>query len=89
MAILVKLKKWLKRLIILVLFLFVSFLILDWLMPLPIDDFQKRSFAQVVVDKNGEPLRAFPDSQGVWRYPVELSSVSPLYLQALINYEDR
>jgi len=89
MILLLRLKKWLKRLALLVLFLFVAFLILDWLSPLPIDEFQKRSFAQVVVDKDGQPLRAFPDSQGVWRYPVELSEVSPLYLQALINYEDR
>lgn len=86
---LIRFKKWLKRLVFLVLFSFLSFLLLDWLMPLPIGDFQKRSFAQVVVDKDGQPLRAFPDSQGVWRYPVELSEVSPLYLQALINYEDR
>ncbi len=84
-----KLKTWIKRLIILVLFLFVVFIVLDWLMPLPIEDFNKRNFAQVVVDKEGQPLRAFPDSQGVWRYPVKLSEVSPLYLEALINYEDR
>ncbi|MCF6319589.1 MAG: penicillin-binding protein 1C [Proteobacteria bacterium] len=84
-----KLKKWLKRIILISLFLFVTFIFLDWLIPLPIDDFNKRSFAQVVVDKDGQPLRAFPDSQGVWRYPVELSEVSPLYLEALINYEDR
>ncbi len=58
-------KKWLKRFIILMLFLCVSFLVLDKLMPLPINDFQKRSFAQVVVDNTGRPLRAFPDSQGV------------------------
>ena len=66
-----------------------SFLILDRFIPLPIDEFNKRSFAQVVVDKNGYPLRAFPDKQSVWRYPVKLSAVSPLYLQALINYEDK
>jgi len=84
-----KLKKWFKRTILFGLFLFLMFLLLDWLMPLPIDDFKKRSFAQVVVDMNGQPLRAFPDSQGVWRYPVELTQVSPLYIEALINYEDR
>ncbi|MBL4660122.1 MAG: penicillin-binding protein 1C [Alcanivoracaceae bacterium] len=84
-----KLKKWLKRLTLITLALFISFIMLDFLMPLPIEDFNKRHFAQVVVDKDGLPLRSFPDSQGVWRYPVELSEVSPLYLQALLNYEDR
>lgn len=84
-----KIKKWFKRLLIGLLFLFVCFIALDWLIPLPMDDFEKRSFAQVVVDRNGQPLRAFPDAQGVWRYPVELTEISPLYLEALINYEDR
>lgn len=84
-----KLKTWFKRLILLCLILLTLFIILDWLLPLPIDDFKQRSFAQVVVDKDGTPLRAFPDSQGVWRYPVVLEDISPLYLEALINYEDR
>jgi penicillin-binding protein 1C len=84
-----KLKTWLKRAFLLSLFLFIIFITLDFFIPLPVDEFKKRSFAQLVVDKDGHPLRAFPDSQGVWRYPVELSEVSPLYLQALINYEDR
>jgi penicillin-binding protein 1C len=86
---LLKLKKWLKRILISSILLFVLFLILDFFIPLPMDEFKQRSFAQLVVDKDGHPLRAFPDSQGVWRYPVELDQVSPLYLQALINYEDR
>ncbi len=85
----IKLKTWLKRAFVLSILLIISFLLLDFFYPLPIDDFKKRSFAQVVVDQGGHPLRAFPDSKGVWRYPVELSEVSPLYLQALINYEDR
>jgi membrane carboxypeptidase/penicillin-binding protein PbpC len=35
------------------------------------------------------PLWRFADAQGVWRYPVTLADVSPRYLQALIQYEDR
>ena len=31
-------------------------------------------------------LRAFADVQGVWRYPIRPEQVSPLYLQALLNY---
>ena len=46
-------------------------------------------FARVVVDKNNRPLRAFPDAKGVWRYNVQLSDVSPLYIDALLTYEDR
>ncbi|PPC78112.1 penicillin-binding protein 1C [Pokkaliibacter plantistimulans] len=46
-------------------------------------------FSTVVLDRQGEPLRAFADEQGIWRYPVTLDEVSPEYLQLLINYEDR
>ena len=50
---------------------------------------ESRHFARVVTDRYGRTLRAFPDSEGVWRYPVNLDQVSPHYLNALIQYEDR
>jgi len=71
------------------LLLFVLFLLLDFWRPLPMTSFQQRHFAQVVVDKDGLPLRAFADEAGVWRYPVTVDEVSPLYIEALINYEDQ
>ncbi|MDH7451634.1 penicillin-binding protein 1C [Luteimonas composti] len=43
----------------------------------------------LVVAADGTPLRAFADAQGVWRYPAAPDAVSPLYLQALLAYEDR
>jgi penicillin-binding protein 1C len=43
----------------------------------------------VVVARDGTPLRAFPGRDHVWRHPVSLSEVSPVYLDALIAYEDR
>ena len=45
--------------------------------------------ATVVVAADGTPLRAFADGNGVWRHPVTPDQVSPLYLQALLAYEDR
>ncbi len=66
-----------------------TFVTMDWLMPLPIEAFEQRHFAQVVVDRTGQPLRSFADAEGVWRYPVTLDQVSPRYLEALINYEDQ
>ncbi|MEO6687596.1 MAG: penicillin-binding protein 1C [Dokdonella sp.] len=62
-------------------------LILDRLFPLPLPDAESGS--TVVLARDGTPLRAFPDSDGVWRYPVKLDDVSPLYVQALLTYEDR
>ena len=67
---------------------FLIFWILNLLFPLPLPNTQG-DFARLVTDKNAEPLRVFADANGVWRYPVEIDEVSPLYLQALINYEDR
>ncbi len=43
----------------------------------------------VVLARDGTPLRAFADSDGVWRYPTTAQQVSPLYLKALLTYEDR
>ncbi|MGB6029377.1 MAG: transglycosylase domain-containing protein, partial [Rhodanobacter sp.] len=43
----------------------------------------------VVLARDGTPLRAFADSDGVWRYPTTAKQVSPLYLKALLTYEDR
>ena len=45
--------------------------------------------ATVVLAADGTPLRAFPDREGTWRYPVAPDEVSPYYLQALLGYEDR
>ena len=62
-------------------------LILDRLFPLhlPAPD----SGSTVVLARDGTPLRAFADSDGVWRYPTTAKKVSPLYLAALLHYEDR
>lgn len=45
--------------------------------------------ALLIVARDGTPLRAFPDRDHVWRHPVALADVSPLYLEALKRYEDR
>ena len=65
-----------------------GFIYLDARFPLPLPE-SETSFAITVVADDGTPLRSFPDDQGVWRYPVTLKDVSPLYVTALVNYEDR
>ena len=55
-----------------------------WPLPLPKDD-----LARGVLAEDGTPLWRFADANGVWRYPVQTSEVSPYYLQALLTYEDR
>jgi len=67
--------------------LLVLLLVLDRAFPPPLP--HQRDTSTLVVARDGTPLRAFADADGVWRYPASANSVSPLYLQALLNYEDR
>ena len=62
-------------------------LLLDRLFPIPLPD--PTAGSTVVLARDGTPLRAFPDSDGVWRYPAKPEDVSPLYIEALLTYEDR
>ena len=68
------------------LFLVLLFLVADRMAPM---DLTPRTRTRVVLADDGTPLRAFPDEKGIWRYPVTPDQVSPLYLQALLGYEDR
>jgi penicillin-binding protein 1C len=69
------------------LMLFFCFFLLDQLLPLPVKNVGS---SLVVTDMAGEPLRAFAGRGGLWRDPVvDTSEVSPLYIQALLTYEDR
>lgn len=65
----------------------VTLLVLDLAFPPPLP--KARDTSTLVVARDGTPLRAFADRNGVWRYPATPETVSPLYLQALLNYEDR
>lgn len=58
----------------------------DKIWPLPLHEVDP---TRVVVAHDGTPLWRFADADGIWRYPVTIDEVSPRYLQALINYEDR
>ncbi|MBP6750425.1 MAG: transglycosylase domain-containing protein, partial [Xanthomonadaceae bacterium] len=64
-----------------------TLLLLDLIFPPPLP--RQRDTSALVTARDGTPLRAFADADGVWRYPATPETVSPLYLQALLNYEDR
>lgn len=65
-----------------------TFLYLDHTCPLEMPENEK-NFAVSVLAEDGSILRVFPDNKGILRYPADMNRVSPLYLKALINYEDR
>src|SRR5262245_46005310 len=70
------------------LILFLTLEVLDRCFPPPVPGRNSR-YATVVLARDGSPLRAFPGNDYVWRHPVLLNEVSPLYLDALVRYEDR
>lgn len=47
------------------------------------------SVSRVVLDRNGDLLRAFATSDERWRLPVKLADVDPLYIRMLMAFEDR
>ncbi len=67
---------------------------LDRLFPLPAaawpDSPARRPLeAVVVLAEDGTPLRYWPGADGAMRHRVTLEQVSPLYVEALLGYEDR
>ncbi len=60
-------------------------LILDRAYPLP----QPAPPSVRVLAQDGQLLRAFPAPDETWRYPAQIESVAPVYLEQLLAYEDR
>jgi penicillin-binding protein 1C len=59
---------------------------LDQALPPPIPP---EALGVVITARDSTPLRTYPSPDGVWRQPITPEQVSPLYLQALLGYEDR
>ncbi len=55
--------------------------------PLDLSRYEDRSV--LVLDRNGELLRAFTTDDGMWRLAATVDEVSPLYLDMLLAYEDQ
>src|SRR5947207_15562433 len=70
------------------LILWLTLEVLDRCFPLPVPGRDSR-YSTVVGARDGTRLRAFPGDDYVWRHPVLLNEVSPLYVAALVRYEDR
>lgn len=64
------------------------FLLLNAAFPFPEHTLQ-RPPARIVLDREGNPLRAFLPSDGQWRFPVTLDEVSPVMRTTLLRSEDR
>ncbi|UXI70724.1 penicillin-binding protein 1C [Tahibacter amnicola] len=80
-------RRWARRMVACTAGVLLLAVVLDRVFPLPLPD--PTTGSTVVLARDGTPLRAFPDESGLWRYPVTPEDVSPLYLDALLTYEDR
>ncbi len=80
-------RRWLRRIAFAAVGLLAIAFTLDRLYPLPLPPADGGS--TWVLARDGTPLRIFPDRNGIWRYPANPDTVSPLYVDALLTYEDR
>ncbi|MBL7739540.1 MAG: penicillin-binding protein 1C [Chitinophagaceae bacterium] len=80
-----RLLKWLKRAGITIVALFLLFLLLNLLFPLP----DKIEYSVVITDNKGEIINAYLTSDQKWRMKTELEEISPLLRKTIIAKEDR
>ena len=60
---------------------------LDRLFPPPLE--RAETLSQWVTDRDGRPLRAFPTAEGRWRFPADIDATDPLFVEALLEVEDK
>lgn len=77
--------KFLKRLGIFILGLFLLFFLLNWIFPLP----NKIEYSTIITDSKGEVLNAYLTSDQKWRMKTELEEISPLLRKTIIAKEDK
>jgi penicillin-binding protein 1C len=65
--------------------LFLLFLILNWVFPLP----DKIEYSTIVTDNKGEVIHAFLTHDQQWRMKTDLSEISPLLRKTIIEKEDK
>ncbi len=77
--------RFLKRLGIPTIGLFLLFLILNLIFPLK----DKVEYSTIITDKNGEVINAFLTKDEKWRMKTELTDISPLLRKTIIAKEDK
>src|SRR3954468_24088263 len=80
-----KLVRWLKFTGIGVAGLFLLFLLLNWIFPLP----DKIEYSTIITDDKGEVIHAFLTRDQQWRMKTELNEISPLLRKTIIEKEDK
>ncbi|OQP62153.1 penicillin-binding protein 1C [Niastella vici] len=77
--------KYGKRLLITIVASVITFLLLNWVFPLP----DKIEYSTIITDSKGEVIHAFLTNDQKWRMKTELEEISPLLRKTIIEKEDR
>ncbi|MFI5129046.1 MAG: penicillin-binding protein 1C [Chitinophagales bacterium] len=77
--------KFVKRLGIVIVALFMLFFLLNWIFPLH----DKIEYSTIVTDNNGEVINAYLTGDQKWRMKTELDEISPLLRKTIIAKEDK
>src|SRR6201991_1288707 len=77
--------RWTKISAISVSSVFILFLLLNWLFPLP----DRVEYSTIVTDGKGAVIHAFLTRDQQWRMKTELSEISPLLRKTIVEKEDR
>src|SRR5690349_13051102 len=59
----------------------------DRMLPPPLD--RLASVSTLVLDRNGQVLRAYTTAEGNWRLPADLNQIDPKFQRFLLAYEDQ
>ena len=79
------LMSFLKKTVIVLAGVFVLFLLLNWIFPLP----DKIEYSTIITDNKGEVINAFLTRDQKWRMKTELNEISPLLRKTIIAKEDK
>jgi penicillin-binding protein 1C len=78
---------WLKRAAIAIAASLFALFLLDRIFPPPIE--RGEAVSIMVSDRDGRPLRAIPLSNGTWRFGAKLEDIDPVFVEALLEVEDK
>lgn len=80
-----KIFKWLKRIGITCVALFLLFLLLNWCFPVP----DSIEYSTIVTDSKGDVIHAYLTKDQQWRMKTELEEISPLLRKTIVEKEDK
>lgn len=83
----IDLKTRTQRILVAVVGVLLTVLLLDRLFPPPLE--RAGAVSVMVTDRAGTPLRAFPTPEGRWRFQAHLDDIDPLFIEALLQVEDK